>query len=166
MCLAAQRQLTAAWLSLAAILFAQLNPPVFSLITKSEPTQEAQMYVERLLPVLLQCGLGSLSMDGAMDAVGLFFIVSSQLMFISFGIESRYCTRIFLVHGQGESFQFIVIIDLFFSNRFCIDDRLPKILPAHSILCLQVYLMVLCSVPSKHYQYKRDTHLLRLVIFS
>jgi hypothetical protein len=72
-CLAAQRQLTAAWLSLAAILFAQLNPPVFCLNTKSEPTQEAQMYVDRLLPVLLQCGLGSLSMDGAMDAVGLFF---------------------------------------------------------------------------------------------
>ena len=77
MCLAAQRQLTAAWLSLAAILFAQLNPPVFSLNTKSGPTREAQMYVERLLPVLLQCGLGSLSMDGAMDEVGLFFIGSS-----------------------------------------------------------------------------------------
>ena len=119
-CLAAQRQLTAAWLSLAAILFAQLNPPVFSLITKSGPTQEAQMYVERLLPVLLQCGLGSLSMDGAMDAVGLFFIVSFQLMFISFGIESRYCTRIFLVHGQGESFQFIVIIDIFFLIVFAL----------------------------------------------
>jgi len=67
-CLAAQRQLTAAWLSLAAILFAQLNPPVFSLSTKSGPTPEAQMYVERLLPVLLQCGLGTLSMEGAMDA--------------------------------------------------------------------------------------------------
>jgi hypothetical protein len=75
-CLAAQRQLTAAWLSLAGILFAQLNPPVFSLNTKSEPTQEAQMYVERLLPVLLQSGLGSLSMDGAMDEVGDLFVVS------------------------------------------------------------------------------------------
>ena len=71
-CLAAQRQLTAAWLSLAAILFAQLNPPVFSLDKKSGPTREAQMYVERLLPVLLQCGLGSLSMDGAMDEVRAF----------------------------------------------------------------------------------------------
>ena len=87
-CLAAQRQLTAAWLSLAAILVAQLNPPVFSL-TKSEPTREAQMYVERLLPVLLQCGLGSLSMDGAMDEVGNFFIFFSfQFMFTTFGIES------------------------------------------------------------------------------
>lgn len=77
MCLAGQRQLTAAWLSLAGILLAhwQLNPPVFSLNTKSGPTQEAQMYVERLLPVLLQSGLGSLSMDGAMDEVGFFFVV-------------------------------------------------------------------------------------------
>ena len=33
------------------------------------------MYVERLLPVLLQSGLGSLSMDGAMDEVGVFFVV-------------------------------------------------------------------------------------------
>ena len=80
MCLAAQRQLTAAWLSLAGILFAQLNPPVFSLTTKTGPTQEAQMYVERLLPVLLQSGLGSLSMDGAMDEVGVFFVVSFLIL--------------------------------------------------------------------------------------
>lgn len=81
MCLAGQRQLTAAWLSLAAILFGQLNPPVFSLNAKSGPTQEAQMYVERLLPVILQCGLGTLSMDGAMDAVGVFFLIV-HLMFM------------------------------------------------------------------------------------
>lgn len=42
-----------------------------------------------------------------------FIIVSCHLMFLSFGIESRYCTRIFLVHGQGKSFQSIVIIDYF-----------------------------------------------------
>jgi hypothetical protein len=82
-CSAGQRQLTAAWLSLAAILFGQLNPPVFSLSAKSARTREAQMYVERLLPVVLQCGLGTLSMDGAMDAVGVFFlIVSFQLVFM------------------------------------------------------------------------------------
>ena len=88
-CLAAQRQLTAAWLSLAAILFAQLNPPVFSLNAKSGPTREAQIYVERLLPVLLQCGLGSLSMDGAMDAVWVFlnFFCSIHVHFF-FAIES------------------------------------------------------------------------------
>jgi hypothetical protein len=40
-CFAAQRQLTAVWLSLASILIAQLNPPVFSLNMKSGPTPEA-----------------------------------------------------------------------------------------------------------------------------
>jgi hypothetical protein len=39
-CFAAQRQLTAVWLSLASILIAQLNPPVFSLNMKSGPTPE------------------------------------------------------------------------------------------------------------------------------
>ena len=101
MCLAAQRQLTAAWLSLAAILFAQLNPPVFSLNARSGPTQEALMYVERLLPVLLQCGLGTLSIDGAMDGVGVFFN-PLRLIFMSSAIESRHCTRIFLMRGQGK----------------------------------------------------------------
>ena len=122
------------------------------------------LYVERLLPVLLQCGLGSLNMDGAMDEVRDFlYCLSFRLMFISFGIESWYCTRIFLVHGQGKSFQFVLIIKFFIlivSHWY----RLPKILPARSILYLQVYLMALCSVPSKHFQW--TTHLLRLVIFS
>ncbi|KAF4611624.1 hypothetical protein D9613_003989 [Agrocybe pediades] len=53
-CLAAQRQLTATWLSLAHILIAQLNPPVYSLALKSGPTPEAEMTIERLLPVILQ----------------------------------------------------------------------------------------------------------------
>ncbi|KAF8147686.1 armadillo-type protein [Crassisporium funariophilum] len=67
-CVAAQRQLTAAWLSLAAILIAQLNPPVYSLNLKSGPTPEADMCVQRLLPILLQCGLGALSVDAAMES--------------------------------------------------------------------------------------------------
>ena len=73
------------------------------------------MYVERLLPVLLQSGLGSLSMDGAMDEVVRFSLLSYfpfQFMLIS--IESRYCTRIFLVYGQSKNFKFIVIIDSLF----------------------------------------------------
>ncbi|KAF9529893.1 armadillo-type protein [Crepidotus variabilis] len=66
-CLASQRHLTAAWLSLTAILIAQLNPPVFSLNLKSGPTLEAEMTVQRLLPVLLQCGLSFLSGEGSME---------------------------------------------------------------------------------------------------
>ncbi|CAA7262307.1 unnamed protein product [Cyclocybe aegerita] len=67
-CVAAQRQLTAAWLSLAAILIAQLNPPVFSLNLKSGPTPEAEMTVQRLLPVLMQCSLTMLGVGGAMES--------------------------------------------------------------------------------------------------
>ncbi|KAF9471249.1 ARM repeat-containing protein [Pholiota conissans] len=66
-CRAAQRQLTAAWLSLAAILIAQLNPPVFSLNIKSGPSPEADAIVQSVLPILIQCGLGVLSMEGAME---------------------------------------------------------------------------------------------------
>ncbi|KAF8962197.1 armadillo-type protein [Flammula alnicola] len=66
-CLAAQRQLTAAWLSLAAILIAQLNPPVFSLNIKSGPPPESEGIVQNILPVLMQCGLASLSVEGAME---------------------------------------------------------------------------------------------------
>jgi hypothetical protein len=73
-CHAAQRQLTAAWLSLAAILIAQLNPPVFSLNMKSGPTPEAEAVVRTVLPVLIQCGLGMLSLEGAMEGVSLIRI--------------------------------------------------------------------------------------------
>lgn len=71
-CLAAQRQLTATWLSLAHILIAQLNPPVFSLNLKSGPTPEAEMTIQRLLPVILQTSLTAFAIDGYMESVGPF----------------------------------------------------------------------------------------------
>ncbi|KJA24831.1 hypothetical protein HYPSUDRAFT_65152 [Hypholoma sublateritium FD-334 SS-4] len=67
-CLAAQRQLTAAWLSLAAILVAQLNPPVFALNLRSGPVPEAEAVVNSVLPLLMQCGLHTLGVNGAMEA--------------------------------------------------------------------------------------------------
>ncbi|KAF8995387.1 armadillo-type protein [Cyathus striatus] len=67
-CLAAQRQLTAVWLSLATILIAQLNPPPFSLTLKAGPSAEAEAVVANTLPVLLQCALGALGVPGAMEA--------------------------------------------------------------------------------------------------
>lgn len=66
-CIAAERQLTAAWLSLAAILIAQLNPPVFVLTLKARPSPEAETVVASALPMLLQCGLGLLGAAGAME---------------------------------------------------------------------------------------------------
>jgi len=68
-CLAAQRQLTATWLSLAAILVAQLNPPVFSLNVKGGPTPEAELTIQQLLPILLQCSLTYLGAGNAMENV-------------------------------------------------------------------------------------------------
>jgi len=69
-CFAAQRQLTAVWLSLASILIAQLNPPVLSLnAVKSGPTSEAVEVVRRLLPVLMRCGMEVLGAEGYMEGV-------------------------------------------------------------------------------------------------
>jgi len=67
-CLAAQRHLTAAWLTLASILIAQLNPPSFLSTIKSGPTAEAQAIVSNTLPILLQTSLRSLAQPGAMEA--------------------------------------------------------------------------------------------------
>ncbi|KAG6844170.1 hypothetical protein H0H87_009289 [Tephrocybe sp. NHM501043] len=71
-CLAAQRQLTAAWLSLAAILIAQLNPPPLLLSSgacvKTGPTPEAVSIVGTALPMLLEYSLNAMSPPGAMEA--------------------------------------------------------------------------------------------------
>jgi hypothetical protein len=75
-CLASQRQLTAVWLSLAAILIAQLNPPPLILESKqgrTGPTREAQAIVGSALPVLLECSLNVMGVPGAMPSVGLVF---------------------------------------------------------------------------------------------
>lgn len=68
-CIASQRQLTAAWLSLAHILIAQLNPPPLTLDAKSGPPPEAELIVRNLLPVLMECGLTTLSVAGSMESV-------------------------------------------------------------------------------------------------
>ncbi len=67
--MAIQRQVTAAWISLATILIAQLNPPVFSLSFKHGPKPEAEAVAREALPVLLSAGLGMMGMVGAMESV-------------------------------------------------------------------------------------------------
>lgn len=82
-CLAAQRHLTAAWLTLASILIAQLNPPSFLSTIKSGPTAEAQAIVSNTLPILLQTSLRSLAQPGAMEAVRedhMFSIIAQVFM--------------------------------------------------------------------------------------
>ncbi|KAF5376630.1 hypothetical protein D9615_007856 [Tricholomella constricta] len=81
-CIASRRQLTAAWLSLAAILIAQLNPPPPVLLSgphvKTGPTPEAEAIVASALPILLECALGTMAITGAMednpDIVQEFFV--------------------------------------------------------------------------------------------
>jgi len=68
--MAIQRQVTATWISLATILIAQLNPPVFALsANKPGPKLEAEAVVREALPVLLRSVLGMMGMHGAMEGV-------------------------------------------------------------------------------------------------
>jgi len=67
--MAIQRQVTATWISLATILIAQLNPPVFALSAKPGPKLEAEAVVREALPVLLRSVLGMMGMQGAMESV-------------------------------------------------------------------------------------------------
>ena len=77
-CMAAQRQLTAVWLSLASMLIIQLNPPSLVPTTfKSEPSPEASEIALSVLTILLQTSLSAFSQPGAMvsnpDIVQAFF---------------------------------------------------------------------------------------------
>ncbi|KAI0633121.1 ARM repeat-containing protein [Trametes polyzona] len=77
-CLAAQRQLTAVWLSLATMLIIQLNPPSLIATTfKSEPSPEASEVALNVLQVLLQTSLTAFAQPGVMvsnpDVVQAFF---------------------------------------------------------------------------------------------
>ncbi|KAF8064415.1 armadillo-type protein [Lyophyllum atratum] len=86
-CLATRRQLTAAWLSLAAILIAQLNPPPPVLLSgpniKLGPTPEAESLVSSALPILLECSLNMMAAPGAMegnpDIVQEFFVCMDRV---------------------------------------------------------------------------------------
>ncbi|KAI0350564.1 ARM repeat-containing protein [Trametes cingulata] len=77
-CLAAQRQLTAVWLSLATMLIIQLNPPSLIATTfKTEPSPEASAIALNVLQVLLQTSLSVFAQPGVMvsnpDIVQAFF---------------------------------------------------------------------------------------------
>ncbi|KAI0087502.1 ARM repeat-containing protein [Irpex rosettiformis] len=66
-CVAAQKQLTAVWLSLATMLIVQLNPPTLLPTTfKTVPTSEARIIVLNVLVSLLQTSLTFFSEPGSM----------------------------------------------------------------------------------------------------
>lgn len=82
-CMAIQRQVTATWISLATILVAQLNNPVFALSFKPGPKLESEAVVHGALPVLLRSVLGMMAMHGAMesnpDIVQEFFVCMDRI---------------------------------------------------------------------------------------
>lgn len=57
---AARRQLTAVWLTLATMLVGQMNPPALGTL-KTVPTPDAKAFVSGLLPALLEPTLGVLA---------------------------------------------------------------------------------------------------------
>jgi hypothetical protein len=67
-CLAIKRHLTAAWLSLASILIAQLDPPSLILNTlKSEPHPESHAIIANVFPQLLEPCWVFFNQPGAME---------------------------------------------------------------------------------------------------
>lgn len=69
-CIAAQTQLTAVWLSLTTMLTIQLDPPSLLPTTfKSVPTHEAEQIALNVLEVILQASLNVLSQPEAMESV-------------------------------------------------------------------------------------------------
>lgn len=71
-CVAAQRQTTAIWLSLATMLTAQLNPPSFSTIRALPDDiliRDARSVVERSASILVEATLTFLASPGAMETV-------------------------------------------------------------------------------------------------
>ena len=70
LCIAARKQLTGVWLSLANMLLVQLNPPSLIPSTfKSYPNADAQQVVLTVLSSLLPTCLTYFSQPGAMEEV-------------------------------------------------------------------------------------------------
>lgn len=73
-CVAAQRQVTAVWLSLAQMLTQQLNPPTYSTIRSlphDSAAKDAQDVAAKAATILIETSLRLLAAQGAMDTVRL-----------------------------------------------------------------------------------------------
>lgn len=88
-CLAAQRQLTAVWLTLAGMLIVQLAKPTFDLDTlKLVQNPDAQEILSHALPVLLEASLNTLGQPGSMEAVRRILYLLDSSFIPSFITES------------------------------------------------------------------------------
>lgn len=99
-CGAMQRHPNAVWLSLAAKLIHQLDPPsLISLL--AVPSEEAKSTVLVALPIILDSCLRFLRSEGAMEAVRApCYNLPLYCAYMS-SIESRYRTSIFWMPGDG-----------------------------------------------------------------
>ena len=68
-CLAAQKYLTGAWLSLISMLVIQLDPPSLLPPRFKTANEEAEMVISQILPGLLQDSLVFLGQPGVMEDV-------------------------------------------------------------------------------------------------
>lgn len=68
-CLAAQKQLTGAWLSLISMLVIQLDPPSLLPPRFKTTSEEAQVVISQTLPGLLRDSLIFLGQPGVMEDV-------------------------------------------------------------------------------------------------
>ena len=76
-CAALQRHPNAIWLSLAAMLIHQLDPPSLTSLL-AVPTEEAKMTVLSALPIILDSCLRFLQPEGSMESVSLFLEIFSH----------------------------------------------------------------------------------------
>jgi hypothetical protein len=85
--LAAQRQLTASWLSLISMLIIQLDPPTLLLLNtvKASSNTEALALVSHMLPLLLHTSFAFLGQPGALEEVcSVSCSHDTKLIFLSF----------------------------------------------------------------------------------
>ena len=99
-CLAAQKQLTSAWLSLISMLVIQLDPPSLLPPRFKTTSEEAQMIISQTLPGLLRDSLIFLGQPGVMEDVSGTHHISLRVL--TAGLEPRHSPRILFLYGVGE----------------------------------------------------------------
>ncbi|KAF7317074.1 hypothetical protein HMN09_00442000 [Mycena chlorophos] len=100
-CQAATRKITATWLSLAAILIGQLNPPPLLLSDKSGPTQEAEECVSNALRILVSAGLAMFAGGPAGAGTGIMEPDVVQDFFLCMDRVAQDFTTAFCVLPDG-----------------------------------------------------------------
>jgi hypothetical protein len=115
-CLAAQKQLTGAWLSLVSMLVIQLDPPSLLPPRFKTTNEEAQMVVSQILPGLLRDSLIFLSRQGVMEDVG--HCTSPTARTLTVDLEPRHSPRILFLFGVGERRITLTIFSFSFWMQF------------------------------------------------